>query len=147
MTAALEDAGAAPSAEDLLCELIAAIARACADAERRRRRLRVHYAQDGQARCGQRDAVRVTAAPSRVTCRLCLARLAGPHDPGHWLDLRPCGTTAAYRRHKRRGEAACFSCLQANARDKADRKAARMAALLQSADGGEDAGLVLETAA
>jgi len=30
--------------------------------------------------------------------------------------LKPCGTTAAYRRHLRNDEPACPACLQANSR-------------------------------
>lgn len=37
-----------------------------------------------------------------------------------WDDLQPCGTDAAYQRHRRRGEQACYACLQAQARTKAD---------------------------
>lgn len=34
-----------------------------------------------------------------------------------WLerDMKPCGTEAAYRRHRRRGEPACQPCRQAHA--------------------------------
>ena len=37
------------------------------------------------------------------------------------LDLQPCGTLAAYTRHRRRREPACYACLQANARDYGER--------------------------
>lgn len=36
------------------------------------------------------------------------------------LTLRPCGTVAAYVRHRRRGEAPCQACRDANARYYAD---------------------------
>ena len=39
-------------------------------------------------------------------------------------DLAPCGTEAAYRRHRRRGEDTCEPCRQANARKAAGRKEA-----------------------
>lgn len=38
-------------------------------------------------------------------------------------ELKPCGTLAAYRRHRRHGEQACDACLTAVAADKAERKA------------------------
>jgi hypothetical protein len=41
------------------------------------------------------------------------------------LDLKPCGTMAAYTRHRRHGEKPCESCRQAAARDWQDRRAAR----------------------
>lgn len=31
------------------------------------------------------------------------------------LDLKPCGTAAAYRRHQRRGEKPCVACMEGNA--------------------------------
>lgn len=40
-------------------------------------------------------------------------------NQGHrWneLDVKPCGTEAAYQRHYRRHEQACYPCLQAHAR-------------------------------
>jgi hypothetical protein len=43
------------------------------------------------------------------------------------LDLKPCGTLAAYTRHKRRGEKPCEACRQAAARDWQDRKARKNA--------------------
>lgn len=42
--------------------------------------------------------------------------------PGtRWADVQPCGTPAAARRHQRRGEPPCPSCLQAEARRWDDR--------------------------
>jgi hypothetical protein len=38
------------------------------------------------------------------------------------LDLEPCGTDAAYQRHRRRGERACYACLQAQARSHAEHR-------------------------
>lgn len=139
MTAPGAPAAVSPSAEDLLGELIALLARACADAGR----LRVHYSRDGQARCGHREAARLTVVQARVTCGKCLDQLAGTSRH----DLKPCGTTAAYRRHKRHGEAACRPCLQANARAKADRRAARKAAGLRLVKGGQNTVFPLEAAA
>ena len=45
-----------------------------------------------------------------------------------WAAVQPCGTRAAYKRHKRRGERACESCLQANTRAVQDWRAQRKAA-------------------
>lgn len=41
------------------------------------------------------------------------------------IELQPCGTTAAYRRHLRRNEPIDIACRQANSVDAAERKAAR----------------------
>ena len=46
----------------------------------------------------------------------------GPWD---WAALRPCGTEAAYKRHKRRGETPCPQDYQAAARAAAERKQRR----------------------
>lgn len=43
------------------------------------------------------------------------------------VDLAPCGTAAAIRRHYRRGERMDETCRQARARIDADRRAARRA--------------------
>lgn len=37
-------------------------------------------------------------------------------------ELRPCGTNAAYARHKRKGEYPCTACLEAHAEDVAKAK-------------------------
>jgi hypothetical protein len=37
------------------------------------------------------------------------------------LDVKPCGTTVAYRRHLRHGEPPCEACRQANNRASQDR--------------------------
>jgi hypothetical protein len=44
-----------------------------------------------------------------------------------WADsvVKPCGTPAAYRRHKRHGERPCESCAQAERRRNQDRMRAR----------------------
>lgn len=39
-----------------------------------------------------------------------------------WREVKPCGTAAAYRRHKRRGEPACEDCLAAEARRAEDQR-------------------------
>ena len=39
-----------------------------------------------------------------------------------WADPQPCGTPAAYRRHLRHKEKACWSCVQAERRRQADRR-------------------------
>lgn len=44
---------------------------------------------------------------------------------GPWLDPSPCGTEAAYRRHRRNGERADPSCLQAGRRAWHDKKRRR----------------------
>ncbi|MFG2046169.1 WhiB family transcriptional regulator [Micromonospora sp. NPDC048935] len=55
---------------------------------------------------------------------------------GHWLaattatNLKPCGTSAAFRRHKRRGEPIDEACRQANARSSADERQAKAARAL-----------------
>ena len=38
-------------------------------------------------------------------------------EPAPVRELKPCGTVAAYRRHKRADEYPCTACLAANARD------------------------------
>jgi len=43
---------------------------------------------------------------------------------GDWAALKPCGTSAAYRRHLRHGERPCDSCKAAQARDFHDNRAA-----------------------
>jgi hypothetical protein len=45
-----------------------------------------------------------------------------------WRDVKPCGTTAAYRRHARRGEPIDEACRQANIRATQDVRARRKAA-------------------
>ena len=37
-------------------------------------------------------------------------------------NLEPCGTIAAYRRHRRKGQPACQRCKDANALARAERK-------------------------
>src|SRR5690349_14094734 len=37
-------------------------------------------------------------------------------------ELKPCGTNAAYQRHRRKGEYPCTPCLEAHAKDVADAK-------------------------
>lgn len=39
-----------------------------------------------------------------------------------WPDQQPCGTEAAYLRHRRHGEQACYPCMQANARAGQDKR-------------------------
>ena len=34
------------------------------------------------------------------------------HRPGEWFDIRPHGTEARARRHRRRGERPCPACLR-----------------------------------
>jgi hypothetical protein len=94
----------------------------------------VHFERDdGRARCGNRQARDITADRQRVTCGICLNLLNGTHGtqvnrPSNLradLDLKPCGTPAAYRRHLRRQgkPVRCESCLQALRRKYQDRRA------------------------
>lgn len=89
----------------------------------------LHYDRDGNGhapRCGTPGRTQVTSDRADVTCLTCLNLMAGVHGVGvRPFDLKPCGTVAAYRRHKRRGERVCESCAQARDRDAADRKARR----------------------
>ena len=44
-----------------------------------------------------------------------------PRSPWPQWRLAPCGTSAAYRRHRRRGEPACPACLEAERLRNSDR--------------------------
>jgi hypothetical protein len=90
----------------------------------------VHFNRDGRPRCGARPKVPLLAdGESGVTCGHCTAHLNGTYGIGScWYDPKPCGTPAAYRRHKRHGERIDESCRQAEARRSADDKARRNAA-------------------
>ena len=82
----------------------------------------VHFDHDGRPRCGH--GTRLAGSESGVTCLPCLALLDGTYHIGtRWYDPKPCGTSAAYRRHKRHSERVDEACRQANVRDTADRKA------------------------
>ena len=48
-----------------------------------------------------------------------------PRGPSAGMILKPCGTVAAYKRHRRRGEMACPACAEASRLDTAARAAAR----------------------
>ena len=87
--------------------------------------IKVHADQDGRARCGHFKAREVSADREQVTCATCLSLLDGTHPlqvirpSGYqWADVKPCGTTAGYRRHLRRQgkPVRCESCLQAERR-------------------------------
>ncbi|MFG2211034.1 WhiB family transcriptional regulator [Streptomyces sp. NPDC048638] len=58
-------------------------------------------------------------------------RAAAGHPPagwrgrGHKIQLKPCGTTAAYRRHLRAGQKPCRACKTAEYVRRAERTAAR----------------------
>lgn len=84
---------------------------------------RVHLDRDGRARCGNRAASQFTADREQVTCGTCLNIIDGTHGIGNRQPDEPCGTAAAYRRHRRRGERACPWCLAAERRRNADRRA------------------------
>lgn len=88
----------------------------------------VHLEHDGGSRCGKltRTDPQLTADESNVTCLRCTTLLAGTYNQGmRWSDVKPCGTNAAYRRHKRHGEKPCESCRQAHHRYNADAKRRR----------------------
>lgn len=55
-----------------------------------------------------------------------MSRLKG--EPQAWWNLKPCGTRAAYYRHKRNGEEPCQADREACARDQRRRDAERTAA-------------------
>jgi hypothetical protein len=59
-----------------------------------------------------RAAERMRAWRARQGLRLG-PRLGPPIPPGHGRTLQPCGTAAAYRRHKSRGEEPCEACFEA----------------------------------
>ena len=54
-----------------------------------------------------------------------MSGVAGMPLPGWAPELRPCGTLAAYRRHKRRGEPVDEACRQEAARDQQARRRRR----------------------
>jgi hypothetical protein len=90
----------------------------------------VHFvredAGDLAARCGIRNWSALTYMTENVTCLMCRNLIAGTHGLGNRrTDVKPCGTTAAYRRHVRHGEAPCESCLQAERRKYEDYRKAR----------------------
>ena len=62
------------------------------------------------------------AADNEPDCDACAAYMQVWRDAHGWgpLDLRPCGTSAALRRHERRGEPIDEACRKARARIKAD---------------------------
>lgn len=93
------------------------------------REIRVHSDRDGRARCGEPRAREVTADREQVTCLACGSLADGTHPlqvirpSGYqWADVKPCGTTAAYQRHRRREgiPVRCGTCLQAERRRVAD---------------------------
>lgn len=53
--------------------------------------------------------------------------LQAHHAPEH--DIKPCGTTAAYRRHLRKGEPACEQCRQAEAQRRREHRLSQAEAL------------------
>jgi hypothetical protein len=84
---------------------------------------RVHLDRDGRARCGQ--GAQLTASQEDVTCMKCADLIDGIHTlqvtrpSGYqWLDVKACGTPAAYRRHLRlQGKPVrCETCLQGERR-------------------------------
>jgi hypothetical protein len=83
----------------------------------------VHLEHDGRPACHTPAQVTLTTDRDEATCRNCLSRY---RPVGYqWPDVKPCGTTAAYRRHLRRHGAPvrCETCLQAERRRWEDRKA------------------------
>lgn len=91
----------------------------------------VHFDRDGSGlspRCGHPGHLELTSEEAGVTCVMCLNLMAGTHGVGNRrADLKPCGTTAAYRRHLRHDgkPVRCRTCLQGLRRDSADRYARR----------------------
>jgi hypothetical protein len=45
-------------------------------------------------------------------------RVTGGRPGRRWIDVKPCGTAAACRRHLRHGEKACPACLAAATRER-----------------------------
>ena len=78
---------------------------------------KTHFDRDGHPVCGNHlfgNTPQLTGDRGHVDCERCLSILGfGRYQ---WSDVKPCGTRAAYRRHLRRGEKACTSCLQAERR-------------------------------
>lgn len=74
---------------------------------------------------GTLRALKAHRAANEPLCEHCETYHAWWLDAHGWgpLDLRPCGTLAAYRRHQRRGERIDTACRQANSRALADREA------------------------
>ncbi len=91
---------------------------------------RVHADKDGRPRCGRGEQYPVTSDETAVTCGMCLNLLAGVHGVGNRrADVRPCGTSAAYQRHRRREgiPVLCRTCLQGERRRGTDRYAPKSA--------------------
>lgn len=87
---------------------------------------RVHFGLLTGPRCGIRNWMAITGTEANVTCKRCLDLLNGTYHVGtRRIDVKPCGTPAAYRRHLRRGEPADETCLQGQRRISADRYQAR----------------------
>lgn len=99
---------------------------------RSRRRARkphkVHQAVDGKPRCGGKST-ELAAADDQVTCKTCLNFMHGTHvnppsSKGRVrADPEPCGTHAAYQRHRRREgkPVRCKECLAGERRRSQDR--------------------------
>lgn len=93
---------------------------------------RVHLDRgNGRSCCGRQQDVPVTRDEDEVTCGVCLNLLNGTHGAQvkhpsgyQWADVKPCGTHAAYQRHRRRDGAPvrCETCLQGERRRTGDRK-------------------------
>jgi len=90
----------------------------------------VHLDTGGRPRCGHPNAVYLSTGETEVTCLSCLLKLRGGNTLGlrhpDW-QLRPHGTSAAARRHYRRGEKPlrryCETCAQYEERRQEDRRA------------------------
>ena len=78
---------------------------------------------------GAMNGVKVHRSADEPLCEDCAEYHARWLEAHYWgpLDLRPCGTTAAYRRHQRHRERPCEPCRQANARRLAERDRSRKA--------------------
>lgn len=77
---------------------------------------------------------------SRATVSRVLGRRASPAVEYSRVGPRanPCGTNAAYWRHRRRGERPCLECYEAHARDTAEHKARAKERVRALAEGAQD---------
>jgi len=76
---------------------------------------------------GSMAAHKAHLADNEPDCAQCAAYVEAWRDAHGWgpLDLRPCGTSAALRRHERNGEPIDEACRKARARIKQDYEAVR----------------------
>lgn len=92
------------------------------------RQARAHQAAGGKPRCGNRGTL-LAGDDGEVTCKACLGFMNGtrvrpPSTLGRvQADVEPCGTHAAYQRHRRREgkPVRCEECLAGERRRNQDR--------------------------